>query len=109
MGGRGRRAGPGAEIWAERKEGRERWNGLGQERLREIEKFCIFFENDPNQFNSNSNSTEFKLELNNKQWNNALRHECNTKEQPYLIIKNKQSIFFYTKFSVKTISVEQFF
>ena len=50
----------------------------GLKRDGEGERFGFSFEIDSNLFNSNLNLGEFKLELNNKQWNNALRHECNT-------------------------------
>ena len=63
--------------------------------------FAFFFENDPNQFNSNSNSREFKLELNNEQWNNVLRHECRTTQTSSFNLENNQSIFFCTNFLVR--------
>ena len=77
-----------AAVWAagKGKEKKER-RGIGPAGLKrdgEREKcFAFSFEIDSNLFNSNLNSGEFKLELNNKQWNNALRHACNTEEQPY--------------------------
>ena len=63
----------------ERKKERRGIGPAGLKRDGEMEKgFAFSFEIDSNLFNSNLNSGEFKLELNNKQWNNALRHECNT-------------------------------
>ena len=96
-----------AAVWAAGK-GKEKgeegdWAGWAEKRWGEGEMFCIFFEIDSNLFNSNLNSGEFKLELNNKQWNNALRHECNTnKTTSFNFFENLPIfIFSYTKFSVK--------
>ena len=73
---------------------------IGPARLKrdgEREKsFAFSFEIDSNLFNSNLNSGEFKLELNNKQWNNAVRHECNTNKTTSINLENNQYLFSLT-------------
>ena len=52
----------------ERREGKKKRLGLGQKGKREKEMgFAFSFVKVPNKFNSNLNSRELKLELNNKQ------------------------------------------
>jgi hypothetical protein len=84
--GNGPRRWPWARGERKRKgDGKGKWEWVGLKGDRVRERFLLFFNKRFKQFDSNLNSREFKLELNNKQQNNALRHECNTKEQPYLI------------------------
>ena len=81
----------------ERKKERREIGPAGLKRDGEREKcFAFSFEIDSNLFNSNLNSGEFKLELNNKQWNNALRHECNTKITTSINLENNQYLFSLT-------------
>ena len=82
------------------KERKKERRGIRPARLKrdgEREKgFAFSFEIDSNLFNSNLNLGEFKLELNNKQWNNALRHECNTNKTTSINLENNQYLFSLT-------------